>query len=375
MSYLVLLGIFGLLVGFASLAQAIIKKQAKNRGLIIIGVSLFMIIGAAIATPTSPKIELTEKVIETNSKGVALIKGTTNEQSTIRIDDKKIAVKNETFAYSIQLKDKNAKKLTFVASINDKDKVATIEVKPSKEFLAFLDEKTQTAENLTKVKTALALAENEPTQKNYDEAATLVASLSRNQKEDQKRLAIVKEHIPIYTAVSLAEQEQTKETLDSATAFVEKATLNRADLAKRLTKLQQTITEKELVASAKAAVEQAEKDPTDKHYSQAIEKISALPNGSTAFSERINKVKQTIETQKEAAKQLAEAQKKAEAEAIAAQAEAEKAQNQAPAVGQTVLITPTGKKYHTYKCGNGDYFESTLAEAQSNGLTPCAKCY
>ena len=42
---------------------------------------------------------------------------------------------------------------------------------------------------------------------------------------------------------------------------------------------------------------------------------------------------------------------------------------------QTVLITRTGSKYHTHKCGNGTYYEATLDEALARGLTPCKKCY
>ena len=42
---------------------------------------------------------------------------------------------------------------------------------------------------------------------------------------------------------------------------------------------------------------------------------------------------------------------------------------------QTVYITRTGSKYHTHKCGNGTYFAASLSEAQSQGLTPCAKCF
>ena len=41
----------------------------------------------------------------------------------------------------------------------------------------------------------------------------------------------------------------------------------------------------------------------------------------------------------------------------------------------TVLITRTGSKYHTHKCGNGTYYEATLDEALARGLTPCEKCY
>ena len=44
-------------------------------------------------------------------------------------------------------------------------------------------------------------------------------------------------------------------------------------------------------------------------------------------------------------------------------------------VGTGVFITKTGSKYHNKKCGNGNYFSSTLKEAQARGLTPCSKCY
>lgn len=42
---------------------------------------------------------------------------------------------------------------------------------------------------------------------------------------------------------------------------------------------------------------------------------------------------------------------------------------------QRVLITKTGSKYHSYKCGNGTYYQVSLSEAQRRGLGPCSKCY
>ncbi len=41
----------------------------------------------------------------------------------------------------------------------------------------------------------------------------------------------------------------------------------------------------------------------------------------------------------------------------------------------TVYITATGEKYHTHKCGNGNYFPETLSYAKLLGLTPCKKCF
>ena len=40
-----------------------------------------------------------------------------------------------------------------------------------------------------------------------------------------------------------------------------------------------------------------------------------------------------------------------------------------------VYVTPTGRKYHTHKCGRGTYRKAKLSYAKSRGLTPCKKCY
>lgn len=41
----------------------------------------------------------------------------------------------------------------------------------------------------------------------------------------------------------------------------------------------------------------------------------------------------------------------------------------------TVLVTRTGSKYHTHKCGNGTYYPSTLSAAIARGLEPCKNCF
>lgn len=41
----------------------------------------------------------------------------------------------------------------------------------------------------------------------------------------------------------------------------------------------------------------------------------------------------------------------------------------------TVYITATGSKYHQRKCGKGNYYQTSLAEAKRNGYTPCGRCY
>lgn len=57
----------------------------------------------------------------------------------------------------------------------------------------------------------------------------------------------------------------------------------------------------------------------------------------------------------------------------------EKTVQEEPKVG-TVYITETGKRYHSTKHCTGlnnakAIYDSTLSNAQSLGLTPCAKCY
>ena len=42
---------------------------------------------------------------------------------------------------------------------------------------------------------------------------------------------------------------------------------------------------------------------------------------------------------------------------------------------EKVLITNTGTKYHRYACTDGNFFEVTLEQAKSMGLSPCKKCY
>lgn len=41
----------------------------------------------------------------------------------------------------------------------------------------------------------------------------------------------------------------------------------------------------------------------------------------------------------------------------------------------SVYVTPTGSKYHTHKCGNGNFYLDTKTNALKRGLTPCSKCY
>lgn len=115
-------------------------------------------------------------------------------------------------------------------------------------------------------------------------------------------------------------------------------------------------------ASAETILAQAEANPTRENYSSALSAIQAIPGGNQALSDRLASVDSTIKANEAA---QAEAAKIAEQEQ-----QAQEQSNQ-----QTVYVTATGSKYHSHKCGNGNYTPTTLEDAQAQGLTPCEKCF
>lgn len=146
-------------------------------------------------------------------------------------------------------------------------------------------------------------------------------------------------------------------------------------------------------SSAETILAQAEANPTRDNYNSALSAIQAIPGGNQSLSNRLANVNSAIKAneaaQAEAAKiaeqqrQQAIAQEQARQASVQAeqQRQAQLAQEQAAAQAQqqnnqeTVLITPTGKKYHNHVCGNGNYSPATLQEALNRGLTPCEKCF
>lgn len=344
MAFLGLIGMIGILTGLVMLVPALVKRKSKKRALGILGGSaLLFIIAAAFTTPETPTIELVKGQVETNASGIATITGEVSKGSTLMANGEKIKLSDTAFSHEVALKDGESQKITFVAKKGSEEKTIIAEVKPSKAFLASLEENQEENRATDEAEAALVLAEKEPNQKNYDEASTRIQALTKEQQETYSlRLKTVQEKIT---------KEQAKQ---------------------------------KAIASAQEAVTKAEQEPTNENYQQAAAAVNALEKADTSLSDRITKVKETLDNQ---AKQQAEAEKKAEAErlaqeqALAAQAaaeaetEAQQAAAQQQASGETVLVTATGSKYHTHKCGNGTYTPATLAEAQARGLTPCEKCY
>ncbi|MFR2834769.1 MAG: hypothetical protein ACLTCX_12140, partial [Enterococcus sp.] len=124
------------------------------------------------------------------------------------------------------------------------------------------------------------------------------------------------------------------------------------------------------------AVEKAEAEPTEANLASATTAIAKLPSAEDGLTQRAEAVRQSIREEQE--RQLAKAEQERQAAAAAEQQANQASQSNQTTSNQAeeyVMITRTGKKYHTHKCGNGTYFPATLSEALSKGLTPCEKCY
>ncbi|HBI2077465.1 TPA: hypothetical protein I0H43_RS11285 [Enterococcus faecalis] len=121
------------------------------------------------------------------------------------------------------------------------------------------------------------------------------------------------------------------------------------------------------------AVSKAESNPTRENYNDALTAIQAIPGGNQDLANRLANVDSTIKANEAAqaeAARVAEQQQQAQVAQEQATTQAQQQNNQ-----ETVLITPTGKKYHNHVCGNGNYSPTTIEDAISRGLAPCEKCF
>ncbi|KAF2504411.1 hypothetical protein [Enterococcus faecalis] len=349
-----LLGLLGLLVSGGLTIKALIKKQPKKQYGYAALASAALFIGGVATTDSSPTLSLDAESVETDANGSATIKGEYDGNSKLTANGKEVKTKDKTFAYKVKLSDENTQKITFVAEKKDTKVEKSVEVTPSKEFIASI---TDSEQELAKTEKALAYAEKQPSQKNYDEAATLVSSLSQEYEEYNDRLEKTKEAVPVDEAVTTAEKSKSKSDYQAAEKLVAAAPVGKEGFQQRLTTVQTAIAEKEkneqLVASATAAVEKAEQEPTNEaYYNEAIKQIDALNSPNQALTKRVAVVKTQLDAHKEKQRKEAEAQKlaaekaqKEQAEAAAkAQAEAEAQQAaQAPAEVETAAAeAPSG---------------------------------
>lgn len=351
---LVLLGLLGLLVSGGLTIKALIKKQPKKQYGYAALASAALFIGGVATTDSSPTLSLDAESVETDANGSATIKGEYDGNSKLTANGKEVKTKDKTFAYKVKLSDEKTQKITFVAEKKDTKVEKSVEVTPSKEFIASI---TDSEQELAKTEKALAYAEKQPSQKNYDEAATLVSSLSQEYEEYNDRLEKIKKAVPVDEAVTTAEKSKSKSDYQAAEKLVAAAPVGKEGFQQWLTTVQTAIAEKEkneqLVASATAAVEKAEQEPTNEaYYNEAVKQIDALNSPNQALTKRVAVVKTQLDAHKEKQRKEAEAQKlaaekaqKEQAEAAAkAQAEAEAQQAaQAPAEVETAAAeAPSG---------------------------------
>ncbi|AEB30272.1 extracellular serine protease [Carnobacterium sp. 17-4] len=396
MEIVFLLGMLVFMGGIGFLLFNLIKKRSKKKSLyIMLGSFIVMLVTVGFA-PVTASLTIEAAEIETNKNGIALIEGTTNSDAKLTIDGKNLENDEGDFSYEVKLANQDEKKITLVAIIEDSEAEKVVTVTPSEEYITFLNEQKIEEEKLKKVETALVLAEKEPNQENYDKAATLVVALTKEYSNIDDQLTNVEDYLKAEEAVVLAEKELTTDSLEDAQTLIKKVTLNKENFSDRVKTIQTQVTEREeQLTLAKEAIDLAEETPTDNNYNHAVELIEALPTKDDSFSTRLVTVKTIIEKDKEE-KALAVAAEEAKQQKIASEiAEKEKQANEQAAQAaqstpaqstpiieassqsneQTVLVTPTGSKYHNRKCGNGTYTEASMSTALASGLTPCSKCY
>lgn len=143
---------------------------------------------------------------------------------------------------------------------------------------------------------------------------------------------------------------------------------------------------------AEAALQEQINQAVEKALADKETEISDLQSQLEETQNSLSKVqtelKQTKDQLSQAQSELTQAQDKLKkAQSASSQSSAASSSSAAVSSGssrsagsgvtnsQTVLITRTGSKYHNHKCGNGTYYETTLDDALSRGLSPCQKCY
>ena len=351
------MGMFIFVIGFLTMVVSgiffilglIKKKPLRNKIVIFMGGFLLLIGGALLTPAATPELHVDEAELVTNEQGEAAITGRTNPEAQLTINGVEVSLADETFSYAVQLEDEEEQEFTVQTSMGGITKEEVVTVKPSHAFLASLQAEKQEQEALVKAETALALAETQPNQKNY--------------------------HLAIGKALDTAEASLERSDFDQAKELVAQAVLNKETFESRLSTVETKISEKEaeaLVTEAVQAVEAAEAEPTKDRLAQAEDAVARLKTPDEELAARTKTVAQTIIANEQAAAQAKAEEERQAAATVPEQSQPAAASNQAQT---SVLVTPTGSKYHTRKCGNGTYTPATLAEAQSRGLTPCAKCF
>lgn len=176
------MGMFIFVIGFLTMVVSgiffilglIKKKPLRNKIVIFMGGFLLLIGGALLTPAATPELHVDEAELVTNEQGEAAITGRTNPEAQLTINGVEVSLADETFSYAVQLEDEEEQEFTVQTSMGGITKEEVVTVKPSHAFLASLQAEKQEQEALVKAETALALAETQPNQKNYNEAVTLI---------------------------------------------------------------------------------------------------------------------------------------------------------------------------------------------------------
>lgn len=407
---LIVLGFVLLIVSGWRLWRAFRQKKPKKPVLLIaVGSLLLMAAGGSQVPVEAAYLKISPQQLETDPSGNCHLEGTTNSEAELFIDGEEISHEG-TFTYDIQLVDDGTKELVIKSVFRGEETVKTIEITPSTGYLAHLESQAE-KERLKLADTALATAEKEPSQDHFDVAFTQIQALSQSYPELEQRLEDVADYLEILGSLEELEQEPTREGLVAIQTQVAASPLAKDALTKRVAACEKQVHEQEkntkLVAAAKEKIKHAETTLANDDYQSALEALTTLPTKQPTLEKRLQNLHHAIEEKQAAEKAQDDAEKKAaqekeaqekaaqekaaeeqrqqeiqaaqEQEQIQQQAQEQQAQDQQTtqeaAVGQTVMVTPTGSKYHTHKCGNGNFTPATLEEALARNLTPCSKCF
>nr|WP_232844517.1 hypothetical protein [Enterococcus innesii] len=215
--FIFVIGFLTMVVSGIFFVLSLIKKKPLRNKIVIFMGGFLLLIGGALMTPAAtPELHVDEAELVTNEQGEAAITGQTNPEAQLTINGVEVSLADETFSYTVQLQDEEEQEFSLQASMGGSTKEEVVTVKPSRAFLASLQAERQEQAALEKAETALALAESQPNQKNYDEAVTLIHALSKTYEDLATRLAVVEEHLAIGKALDTAEASLERSDFDQA---------------------------------------------------------------------------------------------------------------------------------------------------------------
>ena len=315
-------------------------KRAALKPALVSGLALVLM--ATLGANKPLELSVSAATFDTDNHGLATISGQTSPDAALTLAGQTLTLKEDgSFSHDVQLVGDEEQEFELVSTRNKKSLSEKVTVTASAGF-----------------KKQLALAKEKE----------IAAEKARLAKEKADRELAAAE-----TAVVLAERELNEDNYQAAVKLVQALDTDQSDFNKRLETVKENLAkEKAQLAEAETILATAEKDPTEANYESAKSALAALPIQQKDFDKRLASVNTAIVVQKEqAAAQRAKEAKaaKEEQEALAAQAQQEEQAQ------MTVLVTPTGRKYHNHVCGRGNYYEDSLANALARGLEPCKKCF